>query len=390
MALIYDPHSDFLELKEIQRSLPNANQPRDPSRRPAQEYLCKIPVGLLPLLPDTPVGPTPSPATASPHSLPLPPSAPDPILLPNRYQAPVLPSQTQTQPRTYLTHLSAAAPAPRRPKPSFVFLPLLDTSTTAPEPTSVPYPSPADSQNDELHDPPTPSLSLGSPSSRASSVSPDLQSHYRIPPRSFPSSVDETKPPASSYFTSVPGASVNYTDGVLLSLTSWQDSLKFEPSDRLRHTTTVTEASAMEPIQALHGSTQIGIPQNPSSWRQSNFAGNDKGGLTLSKGFTPAYSSLPSPEPLQSVPASNVSRTSSLSSPKPQSEARRAPAFDRNQPSPPTPPLKSSSDMRRSSVRICARDVRPPSPILGPYCVPRRHRASPCPSPVMVSSPWCG
>ncbi|KAI0027566.1 hypothetical protein K488DRAFT_90724, partial [Vararia minispora EC-137] len=47
-------YKDMLELKEIQNSLPRAEQPRDPlcppNRQPSQT-LRKVPLGLLPLLP---------------------------------------------------------------------------------------------------------------------------------------------------------------------------------------------------------------------------------------------------------------------------------------------------------------------------------------------------
>ncbi|KJA18066.1 hypothetical protein HYPSUDRAFT_98066, partial [Hypholoma sublateritium FD-334 SS-4] len=45
-------YQDLLELKEIQRSLPRANQPCDLlSGRPSRHYLSAVPIGLLPLLP---------------------------------------------------------------------------------------------------------------------------------------------------------------------------------------------------------------------------------------------------------------------------------------------------------------------------------------------------
>ncbi|KAF9525937.1 hypothetical protein CPB83DRAFT_746222, partial [Crepidotus variabilis] len=44
-------YQDLLELKEIQRSLPHADQPGDPlTGKPAKHYLSAVPIGLLPLL----------------------------------------------------------------------------------------------------------------------------------------------------------------------------------------------------------------------------------------------------------------------------------------------------------------------------------------------------
>ncbi|KAF5316448.1 hypothetical protein D9619_006693 [Psilocybe cf. subviscida] len=56
---------DLLELKEIQRSLPRANQPSDDYiGRAAKCYLRAVPIGLLPLLPDSnPTTPLSTPAT---------------------------------------------------------------------------------------------------------------------------------------------------------------------------------------------------------------------------------------------------------------------------------------------------------------------------------------
>ncbi|KAF8998116.1 hypothetical protein BDQ17DRAFT_1182436, partial [Cyathus striatus] len=59
-------YQDILELKEIQRSLPIADQPPDPiSGKPPSRYLRTVPIGLLPLLPqdlsrrDAPTPPPP-------------------------------------------------------------------------------------------------------------------------------------------------------------------------------------------------------------------------------------------------------------------------------------------------------------------------------------------
>ncbi|EGN95077.1 hypothetical protein SERLA73DRAFT_113838 [Serpula lacrymans var. lacrymans S7.3] len=55
-------YQDILELKEIQRSLPKANQLPDPfSNRPHSQYLAKVPIGLLPLLPTSPAPPRAAP-----------------------------------------------------------------------------------------------------------------------------------------------------------------------------------------------------------------------------------------------------------------------------------------------------------------------------------------
>ncbi|KAF9448230.1 hypothetical protein P691DRAFT_669863, partial [Macrolepiota fuliginosa MF-IS2] len=45
-------YQDILELKEIQQSLPRAQQPADKiGGKPASQFLSTVPIGLLPLLP---------------------------------------------------------------------------------------------------------------------------------------------------------------------------------------------------------------------------------------------------------------------------------------------------------------------------------------------------
>ncbi|TFK51967.1 hypothetical protein OE88DRAFT_1679558, partial [Heliocybe sulcata] len=57
-------YQDVLELKQLQLSLPRASQPPDPLARPHTqvEYLRRVPIGLMPLLPET----TGSPVTTPP------------------------------------------------------------------------------------------------------------------------------------------------------------------------------------------------------------------------------------------------------------------------------------------------------------------------------------
>lgn len=120
---------DILELKEIQRSLPHAEQPAD-LIKPSSHYLSTVPIGLLPLLP------TPDP---------------NPIVKPS---SPVVPSSSSR------TH-----PTPKNPR--FSFLPLLPRS-----PSPSPPPSPPD----------TPTLTNdSSPRSTASSSSPE-PSFLQLPP----------------------------------------------------------------------------------------------------------------------------------------------------------------------------------------------------------------
>jgi len=121
---------DILELEEMQRSLPCAEQPAA-LITPSATRLSAVPIGLLPLLPT----PDPSPAPKPP---PVPP-----------------------QSRTY----------PTRKNPRFTFLPLLPRS-----PSPSPPPSPRCSSPD------TPTLTRdSSPRSTASSSSPE-PSFLQLPP----------------------------------------------------------------------------------------------------------------------------------------------------------------------------------------------------------------
>ncbi|KAG6812119.1 hypothetical protein H0H92_004286 [Tricholoma furcatifolium] len=168
-------YQDLLELKEIQRSLPRADQPPDPvSGKPAEKFLNQVPIGLLPLLTDS------EPSTPSPVASP--PSTPTVYAWTPRTKAQPPPSTQWVPP--HLQHLVPSRTAPQRQKQSFAFLPLLETppssAASSPYPSS---PSSRDSSLDRYHsdtdhsslDPPTPSLTHASldssPPSRASSLS---------------------------------------------------------------------------------------------------------------------------------------------------------------------------------------------------------------------------
>ncbi|KZT25168.1 hypothetical protein NEOLEDRAFT_1065808, partial [Neolentinus lepideus HHB14362 ss-1] len=64
-------YQDVLELKQLQLSLPRAPQPPDPlNPRPHTqvEYLRRVPIGLMPLLPESASSPTADPSPSSPQS----------------------------------------------------------------------------------------------------------------------------------------------------------------------------------------------------------------------------------------------------------------------------------------------------------------------------------
>lgn len=186
-------YQDLLELKEIQRSLPHANQPADPlSGRAGSHYLSAVPIGLLPLLAEN--NSDSSSSSSSQNSSPVTSPSPTPNWSsrfsppPSTRQAPPAPQQWHPP---HLAHLLPARPTPQRQKPRFAFLPLLDTPPTSPYPSNPP--SPSRSPSPDLHsdvDPPTPSLTNASldssPVSRASSCSPEPPSLRLPPPRTRP------------------------------------------------------------------------------------------------------------------------------------------------------------------------------------------------------------
>ncbi|KAL0955206.1 hypothetical protein HGRIS_004110 [Hohenbuehelia grisea] len=194
-------YQDMLELKEIQRSLPRANQPRDPyARRQPAHYLSAVPIGLLPLLPDSdppsrinsgassPVpGPSPSDAhcasqpSLTDHTAPPPSSAEEvdytsrghksdpelvvkpgmlfPFGIPGSHRntptsplapSPRLPSHLAAQ-SSHLAHLIPKRSPISASRSKFSFIPLLDTppssasssvvSSAAPSPYTSPFPS---------------------------------------------------------------------------------------------------------------------------------------------------------------------------------------------------------------------------------------------------------
>ncbi|KAF9459294.1 hypothetical protein BDZ94DRAFT_1312495 [Collybia nuda] len=192
-------YQDILELKEIQRSLPRANQLADPvSGRPGSHFLSAVPIGLLPLLSETDSGGSQDSSNAtSPITSPVtsPPPTPTGLSSNPNWLAPAPRPQARAAPQPWhpphLAHLLPSKPAAQREKPKFAFLPLLETPPSS-EPvspfTSNPSsrsPSPEPSDTDQSQDPPTPSLTNASldssPLSRASSSSPE-PSYFQLPP----------------------------------------------------------------------------------------------------------------------------------------------------------------------------------------------------------------
>lgn len=186
-----------MELKEIQRSLPLANQPPDPvSGRPGRQYLSAVPIGLLPLLPQAEAaGTTQAPLRTTSHvsstnyNLGL-----TSLLfqrsLASRSSSPPSPHR-QPAPSTN-TNVKISNPLAQRPKTNFAFLPLLDTPASS---NPTPFASNASSRSaspelpsdtDQSLDPPTPSLTNASldssPMSHASSESPE-PTFLQLPPR---------------------------------------------------------------------------------------------------------------------------------------------------------------------------------------------------------------
>ncbi|KAF9499357.1 hypothetical protein BDN71DRAFT_174702 [Pleurotus eryngii] len=139
-------YSDLLELKEIQRSLPLADQPADPfTHKPGSQYLSHVPIKLLPLLPESSSCTTPSICASS--NTPSPVSEAPSTQLPTKQHFVVRPG------RLFPHGISSrsASPSPansrssspnRSTKPPFAkpppcILPLTD-HTTAPKPASSP------------------------------------------------------------------------------------------------------------------------------------------------------------------------------------------------------------------------------------------------------------
>ncbi|KAF8622500.1 hypothetical protein AX15_006947 [Amanita polypyramis BW_CC] len=174
-------YQDLIELKEIQRSLPLANQPPDPILgRPGRQYLSTVPIGLLPLLPQADAtGNIPNSPQTTPHRNIIASRSRCPSQLPQ-------PSQLQSPPST---HQRVLNPTRQRLRPGFAFLPLLDSddSTLLPSNPSSRSQSPElPSDTDQSLDPPTPSLTNASldssPMSHASSSSPE-PTFLQLPPR---------------------------------------------------------------------------------------------------------------------------------------------------------------------------------------------------------------
>jgi hypothetical protein len=190
-----------MELKEIQRSLPLANQLPDPILgRPGRQYLSTVPIGLLPLLPQAdPAVATQAPLQTTPHVSPTNYNLGLTSLLLQRR----ITSRPRSPPSNHRQLLPSnekiSNPMAQRPRPNFAFLPLLDTPTSS---DTNPLPSNSSSRSaspdlpsdtDQSLDPPTPSLTNASldssPMSRASSGSPE-PSFLQLPPRHLSCGVD--------------------------------------------------------------------------------------------------------------------------------------------------------------------------------------------------------
>lgn len=164
-------YSDILELKAIQRSLPRANQLPDPfCGKRAATYLNKVPINLLPLLPDS----TCCSADVSADSSAYPSRVPSPNL-PFAHSPswasdvqPMVPVTMTRHPATaptaatyyppHLAHLRKVTPQPSQPKKiPFSFVPLLGdgkpsseveppSSATPSHHTPTPLPAPSSSE----------------------------------------------------------------------------------------------------------------------------------------------------------------------------------------------------------------------------------------------------
>ena len=226
-------YREVLELREIQRSLPRANQLPDPlSHKPVPQYLSAVPLALLPLLPESDSGgsrdhslsPPESPMRRSSPVSPTSPASPDWMVVPPRLPTP--PPTTQHGHPAYLSHLLPAQPVPVRPKPKFSFLPLLETPPASTP--SSPYPSTTNSRSvspdvlsdDQSHHPSTPSLtnaSIDSSPSRTSSASPDPPSFLQLPPlhhRAFQVDNQYSKPPYGHHKSYFPPFSEHHPDSL--------------------------------------------------------------------------------------------------------------------------------------------------------------------------------
>ncbi|EPQ56688.1 hypothetical protein GLOTRDRAFT_121058 [Gloeophyllum trabeum ATCC 11539] len=154
-------YQDVLELKQLQLSLPHAPQPPDPfSPRPHThvEYLRRVPIRLMPLLPETESSPARTPPAEEPKPASPSPPAQSPPTTTHWMQltSPITHSAIAPAPRfsPHPSPRSSPAPsrtsspipsnlpprAPLRPRPHFAFLPLLPTE----EPTKGPEAEPGE------------------------------------------------------------------------------------------------------------------------------------------------------------------------------------------------------------------------------------------------------
>jgi hypothetical protein len=405
LTKVYPFYRDILELKEIQRSLPSAQQEADPlCSRPQTQYLKTVPLALLPLLPETySCGSHGSPPVRTSAGSPT--SPPPTTSSSMTFNARPPPSPWQPA----QNHLGN--PVNRRPRPHFPFLPLLDTppsSTTssrchspAISPPSSPrtfaeFEASLDGGHDNVlhHVPPPPAPTrLESPSFLPSS--PEADPHFRLPPRVL-------SPPAEvlssnrgyDYFPPSPHSAVR---------TSQLKRDKALNGEQVKTQTHPTPNLASSPLSHI---PQVSLPPAAIAGRASEAKVID-----LNRDGSPNGHGFPTP-PLtpndarkatgkgergkvgQVVASSsaNEAASSGLSrAPNSGSEATtRAPPrvgskdatsyFSRTL----SPPPSTRATQPKPSKPSYSRELPSPSAKRGSNCVSMARRESPCSSPVIV------
>ncbi|KAF8236716.1 hypothetical protein L208DRAFT_1390509 [Tricholoma matsutake] len=315
-------YEDLLELKEIQCSLPRANQHSDPvSGRPASHYLTAVPIALLPLLPPPPPPPPPSSPSA-------PPSTP------------------------HLQHRP-----PHRSKPLFPFLPLLDS------------PSLSNSTTPSLTNNTTsPSSSSSSPSIPPISRNPILNHHFG------PSELDFISPAPSLYSQpeSPPPASptTRWSKWSPPEIVTQDLLVSTKPIQRRKHSFIVVNGVEI-PIdddEEENAKTRVNSPTSPRVTSPSITRVTSPITTTSRPKPTPSFPSTkrpvsPPPTPKQSIPPSQSHSTKQPTSSTPSSPTRitspLSPTTNIKRAVPPSIPRPASTIIPRTSSPSLTRTSSP-------------------------------
>lgn len=380
-------YEDLLELKEIQNSLPFAPQTPDPlCPHRYTEYLTKVPLGLVPLVPETykcSSGNSSSNQSSSTASLTSPPSTPSTF--------PPFPWQS----------VQPTRPPNQRPMPQFSFLPLLETPpppiyrSPSPSPPSSPrtfaeFEASLENGYDNVlhHATPQPTVTsapLDSPSP------PEPDSLFRLPPRVIsPSTEHSPDNQDKSYFPPFPRSpdpNSGPKDPLVVQAPPSPVLVAPPPLSLIQPAPLSPPAvggSASEPQTRTQANSLTQGQAAPASSLTDTVSAKEAGvGAEKEKvGSSSANGAPPTPVSLRVSNSSLPSGASTRPPPQVGSKDNTTYLFERKRTLSPPPSTRLTQTKPSNTGR--SRELQSSNPMLVPYCMSMARRSSPCSSPVIV------